>query len=114
MSGCVFCKIVSGEISADILYQDSWVICFKDLKPSTPVHFLVVPRKHLANPSEVKDEDLEVVGKMFQATAKVAQELGIEQSGYRMVLNTGPDAGQEIFHMHLHILAGRKFGWPPG
>jgi len=114
MAGCVFCKIVSGEIKADFLYEDDSVVCFKDLKPATPVHFLVVPKKHLANPSEVADDDREIIGKMFQATAKVAKDLGIENSGYRMVLNIGPDAGQEIFHIHMHILGGKKLGWPPG
>ena len=114
MAGCVFCKIVSGEIKADFLYQDADVVCFKDLRPTTPVHFLVVPKKHLANPSEVKDEDNEIIGRMFQVTGRVAKDLGIDQSGYRMVINIGPDAGQEILHIHLHILGGRKFTWPPG
>ncbi len=114
MDGCVFCKIVSGEIKVNLIYQDDVVVCFKDLKPAAPFHFLVVPRRHLANPSEVTDQDREIIGRMFQATGKVAKDLGIDLSGYRMVINIGPDAGQEIFHIHMHILGGKKLGWPPG
>ena len=114
MAGCVFCKIVSGEIKADFLYRDEHVVCFRDLKPATPVHFLVAPTRHLQSPSEVSDADRELIGRMFQATARVARELGIAGSGYRMAINTGPDAGQEVPHMHIHVLGGRKFGWPPG
>ena len=114
MTDCVFCKILKGDIKTDFLYRDEYVACFKDLKPATPIHFLVIPVKHISNPAEVKDNDLSIIGKMFQATAKLAKDLGIEKAGYRMVINIGPDAGQEIPHMHLHILGGRRFSWPPG
>ena len=114
MADCVFCKIISGEIKTDFLYKDDDVVAFKDIKPATPVHFLVVPVKHIPNPDAIADEDRAIFGKMFQVAGKVAKELGIEESGYRMVVNIGPDAGQEIFHIHIHILGGKKFGWPPG
>jgi len=114
MADCIFCKIVSGEISSEFLYRDDYVACFKDLKPSAPAHFLVVPVKHLPGPAEVKDVDREIIGRMFQAAARTASDLGVAQSGFRMVTNVGPDAGQEVPHIHIHVLGGRRFGWPPG
>ena len=114
MTECVFCKIAAGEIKTEFLYRDEQVACFRDLKPAVAVHFLVVPVRHLPNPSALADADREIVGRMFQAAARVCRDLGVESSGYRMVLNTGPDAGQEVQHMHIHVLGGRKFGWPPG
>jgi len=114
MADCIFCKIISGEIKTEFLYRDDEVVAFKDIKPACPVHFLVVPVKHIPEPGEIKDEEQKIFGKMFQVAGKVAKELGVGESGYRMVVNVGPDAGQEIFHLHIHILGGKKFGWPPG
>jgi histidine triad (HIT) family protein len=114
MGDCVFCKLISGEFKTEFLYKDEYVACFKDIKPATPAHFLVVPVKHIPTPADIKDADREIIGRMFQAAAKVAEQLGVDKSGYRAALNTGPDAGQEVMHMHLHVLGGRKFGWPPG
>jgi histidine triad (HIT) family protein len=114
MADCIFCKIVSGEIKTEFLYKDSQVACFKDINPITPAHFLVVPVRHIPSPAQLTDQDREVVGKMFQAAAKVAQQLGVAKSGYRMVTNVGANAGQEVPHIHIHVLGGRRFGWPPG
>jgi histidine triad (HIT) family protein len=114
MADCVFCKIVSGEIKTEFLYKDDQVACFKDIKPATPAHFLVVPIRHIPTPSQVTDQDREVIGRMFQAAATVADSLGVSKTGYRMVANVGPDAGQEVPHIHIHVLGGRRFGWPPG
>ncbi len=107
MAQCIFCKIISGEIKADFLYRDEQVACFKDLKPITPAHFLVIPAKHIPDPGVLADSDREIVGRMFQAAARVCRQLGVAESGYRIVLNTGPDAGQSVFHLHLHVIGGR-------
>ena len=109
---CVFCKIVAGEIKSDIVAQDERTVAFNDLAPAAPRHVLVVPRAHYANAAEVSDaEDLHA---MFRMARQVAAAQGIEESGYRMVLNTGPDAQQSVFHVHLHVLGGRQMTWPPG
>jgi histidine triad (HIT) family protein len=114
MADCVFCKIIAGEFKTEFLYKDDFVACFKDIKPATPVHFLVAPVRHIPTPAEIKDKDREIIGRMFQAAGSVAEQLGVVRTGYRMVVNIGPDAGQEVPHIHIHILGGRKFGWPPG
>ena len=109
---CVFCKIVAGEIKSDIVAQDERTVAFNDLAPAAPRHVLVVPRAHYANAASVSDaEDLHA---MFQMARRVAAAQGIEESGYRMVLNTGPDAQQSVFHVHLHVIGGRQMTWPPG
>ena len=109
---CVFCKIVAGEIRSGIVAQDERTVAFSDLAPAAPRHVLVVPRAHYPNAAAVSDpEDLHA---MFQMARQVAAAQGIEESGYRMVLNTGPDAQQSVFHVHLHVLGGRQMTWPPG
>jgi len=114
MTDCVFCKIISGEIKTELVYKDEFVACFKDIKPSAPVHLLVVPVKHIPTPADLTDQDREIIGRMFQVVAKIAEQMKIGKSGYRMVTNIGPDAGQEVPHIHIHILGGRGLGWPPG
>jgi len=111
---CVFCKIVAGEIPADRVYEDELAVAFKDLNPSAPHHVLIVPREHTASVNEVAEDNRAVIGRLLMAAGKAAQKLGIDQSGYRCVINTNQDAGQEVFHVHVHMLGGRKFGWPPG
>lgn len=109
---CVFCKIVAGEIKSDIVAEDERTVAFNDLAPAAPVHVLVVPRAHYANAAAVTDpEDLHAIVRMAR---RVAAERGIEDSGYRLVLNTGPHAQQSVFHVHLHVLGGRQMTWPPG
>ena len=109
---CLFCKIIKGEIPADKLYEDDEVVAFRDIAPQAPVHFLVIPKKHINGPSAVAEEDEQLIGKMMRIGSEVAKQEGIEQ--YRVVFNNGEQAGQSVFHIHLHILGGRSLTWPPG
>jgi histidine triad (HIT) family protein len=111
---CVFCKIARGKIPAYILHKDEQVIAFHDIDPQAPVHVLVVPCKHITDLEAIGEEDRDILGRMYQVAAKVAQDLRFANNGYRMVLNNGRPAGQLVPHLHLHMLSGRKFGWPPG
>ncbi|RLD16534.1 MAG: histidine triad nucleotide-binding protein [Caldiserica bacterium] len=110
---CIFCKIIKREIPSEIVKEDDLAIAFKDINPQAPVHILIVPKKHIASISEMKEEDENLIGHLFNMAREIAQELGLS-SGYRLVINNGKDAGQEVFHIHLHLLSGRKFSWPPG
>lgn len=110
---CLFCKIVAGQIPAGKLYEDDAIVAFRDISPQAPVHFLVIPKKHIVGPAFIEAEDELLIGKMLRAAAKIAAELGITD-GYRLVLNNGLDAGQTVFHLHLHVLGGRLMHWPPG
>ena len=114
MTDCIFCKIVSGDIPGDIVYQDDDVLAFRDLNPQAPTHVLVIPKKHISTTNDIQPEDASLVGKMFLAAQQVAQQEGIAESGYRSVLNCNEGAGQSVFHIHLHILGGRQMTWPPG
>ncbi len=109
---CLFCKISRGEIPADILYEDDEIMSFRDIAPQAPVHFLVIPKKHIKGPSAVKAEDEQLIGRMMRVAGKVAKQEGVEQ--YRLVFNNGEQAGQTVFHIHMHILGGRSMNWPPG
>jgi len=111
---CLFCRIVAGEIPADIVRSDEDMVAFRDIHPQAPTHLLLIPRKHIASVSDLSPEDAETMGKLFLAAKDLAQEEGIEDGGYRMVVNAGPDAGQTVFHIHLHLLGGRGMSWPPG
>jgi histidine triad (HIT) family protein len=104
---CIFCKIIEGSLPAEILYRDDQVIAFKDIHPIAPVHFLVVPITHLNSLNESQPEHEILIGHMTCIARQLAEEAGIHQSGYRLVINTGPDAGQSVFHLHLHVLGGR-------
>ncbi len=110
---CIFCKIVEGEIPADIVYESEHVVAFRDINPQAPNHILVVPRKHIDSVEVLDAEDQPLLGELMYTAKKTAAKLGISH-GYRIVLNNGADGGQEIDHIHLHLLAGRKLAWPPG
>ena len=110
----LFTKIVNREIPADIIYEDDEIIAFKDINPQAPVHFLVVPKKEIATLNDIQEADASLVGKMFCVVKKIAKDLDIDKSGYRTVFNCNDDAGQTVFHIHLHVLAGRIMVWPPG
>jgi histidine triad (HIT) family protein len=112
MEGCVFCRIVAGEIPAQIVYSDDHAIAFRDIHPVAPFHVLVVPRKHIASVAQAGDEDSEVLGRCLLAARNVAREAGIADAGFRTIVNTGSDAGQTVFHLHLHVLGRRMFEWP--
>ena len=111
---CIFCRIATGAIPARVAYEDEVVMGFHDIDPRAPVHVLLIPRKHIASVNELSDSDSDVVGKLFMAAKSLAQELGVANSGYRLVVNSGPDAGQSVDHVHLHLLGGRSMKWPPG
>jgi len=114
MAECVFCQIVAGAIPAKILYEDDQVIAFDDMNPQARVHVLVIPKRHMASLAEAQDSDVSVLGQLMVVCSKMAQERGIAEDGYRVVANTGRGAGQTVFHLHLHVLGGRSFEWPPG
>jgi len=113
MNDCIFCRIVKGEIPSKKVYEDEHTYAFEDLDPKAPTHVLVVPKKHIRGLKEAEVADAEVVGLCHLAAAKIAKGRGIED-GYRTVLNVGPGSGQSVFHMHVHLLGGRKLSWPPG
>ena len=109
---CLFCKIIQGQIPADKLYEDDDILAFRDIEPQAPVHFLVIPKKHISGPRGVTAEDDQLVGKMIRMGEEVAKKEGVEQ--YRLVFNNGEQAGQTVFHIHMHVLGGRSMTWPPG
>ncbi len=111
MSDCIFCKIIAGEIPSETLYEDEDIIVFKDINPQAPVHFLVVPKKHIAMPKDVEEVDDKVMGKLFRIAAKVAEKENVADN-YRVILNNGAKAGQMVFHIHMHILGGKDAPWP--
>jgi len=114
MSDCLFCGIVEGRVKGDIVYRDESVVAFRDIRPQAPVHILIVPRKHVATILDLEATDAGVVGEIFLLIAKLAREQGVAESGFRVVVNSGADAGQSVFHVHFHLLGGRPFRWPPG
>ena len=114
MTDCIFCKIISGDIPGDIVYQNDDVLAFRDLTPQAPTHILVIPKKHISTINDLQAEDAELVGKMYLAAKQIAKDEGIDESGYRAVMNCNAGAGQTVFHIHLHILGGRGMSWPPG
>ncbi len=114
MTDCLFCKIVSGDIPGDIIYQDDDVLAFRDLHPQAPVHVLVIPKKHISTINDLQEGDAVLVGKMYLAARQIAQQEGMAESGYRCVMNCNDDGGQTVHHIHLHILGKRQMVWPPG
>ena len=114
MSNCLFCKIADGELDSDIVYEDDHVIAFNDINPQAPHHLLVIPRKHISTINDIDETDGEMMGQLFLAAKNIAQQLGVSDNGYRVVMNCNRDAGQTVFHLHLHFLAGRPMHWPPG
>jgi len=113
-TNCIFCKIVSGEIPSQKVYSDELVTAFRDIHPAAPTHILIVPNKHLASVNEVETEDEEMVGRLFTAARKLAEQEGVHETGYRLIVNSGPHAGQEVLHLHLHLLGGQKMRYPMG
>jgi histidine triad (HIT) family protein len=111
---CLFCKISQGEIPANIVYRDDFVVAFDDLHPQAPQHKLIVPHKHIATLNDAHVEDNEVIGHMNQTAKMLAKQFNFAEQGYRLVLNCNAAAGQTVFHLHLHLLGGRSFSWPPG
>lgn len=110
---CLFCRIVQGEIPATVVYRNEHVLAFRDITPAAPQHVLIIPVKHIASLSDLKPEDLDIAGHILLAAQVVAEKAGVLSSGYRLVFNSGPDALQSVFHIHGHLIGGKKMGWPP-
>ncbi len=111
---CLFCRIVAGELSADILHQDERSVAFRDTNPQAPVHVLVIPVEHMDSLDDATQRDEATLGHLLRVAARVANEQGLTESGYRTVINTGAGVGQSVFHLHVHVLGGRGMSWPPG
>ncbi len=111
---CLFCKIIEKEIPSKIVYEDESVVAFEDVNPQAPLHVLVIPRKHISTSLDIGNDDNELIGDMFQAANKIARDNGVADRGFRLVMNCNREAGQTVFHIHLHLLAGRAMHWPPG
>jgi histidine triad (HIT) family protein len=111
---CLFCRIVAGDIPADIIHENDSVVAFRDISPQAPTHVLVIPRRHIATINDLQPDDREVIGDLYMAAKHIAAEEGLSEPGYRVVMNCNEGAGQSVFHIHLHLLGGRGLGWPPG
>jgi histidine triad (HIT) family protein len=111
---CIFCRIANKEISADIIYHDEDTVAFRDINPQAPVHIIIIPRKHIEKISDITEVDTGLIGKLVFVAQRIAKNNNISDSGYRLVFNCNRDAGQAVFHIHLHLLGGRKLTWPPG
>ena len=114
MPDCLFCKILDGDIPADIVFESETAIAFRDINPRAPTHVLIIPRKHIATLNDIAVEDEAIVGSLYSAAREIAAEEGIADEGYRAVMNCNAAAGQTVFHIHLHLLGGRLLSWPPG
>ena len=114
MSDCLFCKIIAGEIPGNFVHRDDQLVALQDINPQAPLHVLIVPRKHIASLNDLTAGDDALVGSMFRLAASLAKAHGYSERGYRAVFNTNREAGQTVFHVHLHVLAGRGLSWPPG
>ena len=113
-SDCLFCKILAGEIPADLVYESETAVAFRDINPKAPTHVLVIPRKHISTINDIEPDDQEIIGSLYTAAKEIAAQAGIADDGYRAVMNCNEDAGQSVFHIHLHVLGGRVLAWPPG
>lgn len=114
MTDCLFCKMASGDITPDTVYEDDDVLAFRDINPQAPLHVLVIPKQHVSTLNDLDENHAGLVGKMMLAAARIAQQEGVAEKGYRTVVNCNADAGQTVFHIHLHLLGGRAMHWPPG
>ena len=110
---CIFCKIIRGDIPAELLYQDDDVLAFSDISPQAPTHMLVIPKKHISAPRDIGESDEALIGKLVRVGTDLAKEQGLSD-GFRLVMNNGERAGQTVFHIHMHVLGGRTLTWPPG
>lgn len=110
MEDCIFCKIIKGEIPSNKIYEDDEILAFNDINPVAPIHILVIPKKHITSLAHIKEEDKKIIGKIYNVINKIAEQKGVKESGYRVIVNCGEDAGQEVMHLHFHLLAGKKFG----
>lgn len=114
MSDCIFCKIIAGQIPAKKVYEDDLMVAIEDIAPKAPLHLLLMPKRHFSNCLDMEEQDNASVGHLFRVAGQLARERGLAEGGFRLVQNNGPDAGQTVFHLHIHLLAGRELNWPPG
>jgi histidine triad (HIT) family protein len=114
MEDCIFCKIINKDIPANTVYQDNLITAFEDINPKAPVHILIISKEHFASLNEIPEDRKELIGHLVLKAKEIAQEKGIADKGYRIVLNTGRDSGQDVHHIHFHLLGGRQMSWPPG
>ncbi len=114
MSDCLFCRLIDGEIPADVVHEDDDVLAFRDINPQAPHHLLIIPKRHIPTLNALDEADQALAGRILLTARRLAADLGFAEDGYRTVFNCGQAAGQEVYHIHLHLLAGRRFGWPPG
>ena len=112
MESCLFCRIANHELPSKIVHEDDQVVAFHDIKPQAPVHILIIPRKHIATLNDMSADDAALMAKLFDVARKLAKQFGVSESGYRTVFNVGEDTGQTVFHLHLHVIGGRKLSWP--
>ena len=111
---CLFCKIINREIPAEIVFEDDQVVAFEDINPQAPTHLLIIPRKHIATLNDIEEGDLALVGRLQFTAARLAQERGFAEEGYRVVMNCNDQGGQTVYHIHMHLMGGRRFTWPAG
>lgn len=114
MSDCIFCKIGNGEIPTEFIYEDDDVLAFEDIDPKAPTHLLIIPRRHIATLNDTTEQDSQLLGRIMHIATKLAKQVGIDEAGYRVVMNCNEGGGQAVFHIHLHLLGGRSLLWPPG
>jgi histidine triad (HIT) family protein len=114
MEDCLFCKIVHNEIPAELIFEDDRIVAFNDINTQAPIHVLIIPKEHFASLNDIPEEKKDLLSHILLRARQIAQNLGIRDNGYRIVLNTARDSGQEVFHIHFHLLAGRRMTWPPG
>ena len=114
MSDCIFCRIVAGEIPSRKIYEDDDMLAFHDIQPAAPIHFLVIPKQHIASAAALTEDDAALLGHIYAVIAQLCKKLGVDESGYRVVTNVGADGGQSVKHLHFHVLAKRSLAWPPG
>ena len=110
MENCIFCKIINGDIPANKVYEDEEILAFHDINPAAPIHILVIPKKHISMLTDLKPEDEALIGKIYTTINKIAKQEGFEENGYRVIVNCGEDSGQEVMHIHFHVLGGKKLG----
>lgn len=114
MSDCLFCKIAASEMKTEFVYEDDQVVVFEDIDPKAPIHLLIVPKKHISTILDIREEDQDLIGYIYQVAARIAGEKGIAEDGFRLVSNCNEQGGQSVFHIHFHLLGGRNMQWPPG
>jgi histidine triad (HIT) family protein len=114
MENCIFCKIVNKEIPSELVFEDDQIVAFNDINPQAPVHILIIPKEHFASLNDIPEEKEDVLNHILLRARQIARNMGIDERGYRIVLNTGRDSGQEVFHIHFHLFGGRRMTWPPG